>query len=31
VTSATTGEGVEAWCLWLREIVRRKRETAKRD
>lgn len=26
VTSATTGEGVEAWCLWLREIVRRKRE-----
>jgi hydrogenase nickel incorporation protein HypB len=26
VTAAVTGEGVEAWCLWLREIVRRKRE-----
>lgn len=26
VTSAVTGEGVEAWCLWLRDIVRRKRE-----
>lgn len=25
VTSATTGEGLEAWCAWLRDIVRRKR------
>jgi hydrogenase nickel incorporation protein HypB len=25
VTSATTGEGVEAWCAWLRDLVRHKR------
>jgi hydrogenase nickel incorporation protein HypB len=25
VTSAATGEGLEAWCAWLREIVRHKR------
>jgi len=26
VTSAATGRSVEAWCLWLREIARQKRE-----